>query len=103
MQVLEDHHQRLIERLAQQYPLDSVECAPLAHLRVHLRQRIVAVGDAEQAEQVRQGIFEAAIERDHAACNLFTPLAAVVAGVDTEVAVQEIDHRKIRARFAVRD
>ena len=58
VQVFENHHQRLIEALAQQDPFDRFERAPLPHLPIHLRQRIVALDDTEQAEQVRQRIFE---------------------------------------------
>ena len=62
MQVLEDHHQRLIEGLAQQYPLDRFERAPLLDLPIHLRQGILALDDTQQAEQVRQRIFHRAVE-----------------------------------------
>ena len=63
VQVLEDHHQRLVERLAQQDALDRIERAPLADLRVHLRQRIVALDDPEQREQIRQRVLQRAIQR----------------------------------------
>jgi hypothetical protein len=41
-----------LSALAQQDALDRVERAPLLDLPVHLRERIVALDDAEQAEQV---------------------------------------------------
>jgi len=50
VQILEDHHQRLVERFAQQNPLDRLERPPLLQLPVHLRQRIGAFNDAKQGK-----------------------------------------------------
>ena len=62
MEVLEDHHQRLVEAFAQQDPLDSFERTPLLQLPVHLRERIVALDDTEQPEQVQQRVLKRAVE-----------------------------------------
>ena len=51
MQVLEYHHQRLVEALAQEDALDASERAPLADLRVHLRERVVTLDDPEQPKR----------------------------------------------------
>ena len=50
----------------------------LRHLRVHLRQRIVALDDSEQREQVGQRVLKRAIEDRHLAGDLFAPCALIV-------------------------
>jgi len=70
VQVLENHHQRLIEGLAQQDPLDRLQCAPLLHLTVHLCQRIITFDQTQQSEQIRQRILQRAVERDNTAGDL---------------------------------
>ena len=67
VQVLKDHHQRLIERFAQKNALDSIERAPLLYLSIHLRKRIFAFDDSEQREQIRQRVFERPIECQYVA------------------------------------
>src|ERR1700730_9023550 len=81
VQVLEDHHQRLIQRFTQQNTFDRVERASLANLRVHLRERalflhlmqifvetierllplavvLAVLGNSQQGEQVRNCVFQ---------------------------------------------
>ena len=58
VQVLKDDHQRLVERFSQQNSLERLERAPLADVRVHLREWIVALDDPEQREQIWQRVFE---------------------------------------------
>ncbi len=103
VEVLEDHHQRLIEALAQHDALDRVQRAPLLDLPVHLRQRIVALDDAEQTEQIGQRVFQTSIEREHASGYLLAALAFIVLGRNVEVVAQQIDHRQIGGRLAVRN
>ena len=93
MEVLEDHDQRLVERFAQENPLDRVERAPLASLHLDLRDLTVLVAQAEQSVQVRECILERAIESEDLAVNLLAPRALVVLGADLEIAPEQIDHR----------
>src|SRR5262249_46176560 len=95
MKVLEDHHQRLIEALAQQQPLDRVQRAALANLRVHLGEGINRFGNSEQSKQVRDGILEGTIERENFAVNLLAPRARIVFARDLEVRVQQVDDRQV--------
>jgi hypothetical protein len=44
---IENRHQRLIERLAQQDPFYRVQGAPPPDPPIHLRQRVVALEDAK--------------------------------------------------------
>src|SRR5277367_5792379 len=66
MQIFEDDYQRLVETLAQQDAFDRFQRALLPDLPVHLRQRIGALYDTEQSEQVRQRILQTRIERERA-------------------------------------
>jgi hypothetical protein len=52
VQVLEHHDQRLVQGLAQDDPLDRVEGAAAAHLRVSLNERIITFNQADQGEEV---------------------------------------------------
>jgi hypothetical protein len=47
VQVLEDHHQRLIEWFAKQDAPDRLQRPPLPQLPVHLHQRVGALDNAE--------------------------------------------------------
>ena len=51
---------------------------------------------------MRQRIFQRAIERQHLAGDLLAPRPFVIAIGDSEIALQQIDHRQIRRRFAMR-
>jgi hypothetical protein len=64
MQVLEDHHQRLIERLAQQNPFDRLQRPPLLDPPIRLRQRILTLDDTQQTEQIGQRLFQTSIKRE---------------------------------------
>ena len=73
------------------------------NLRIHLGQRIVAFLDAEQRENVRQGVFQGTVEPQHLADHLLAPLARVVLRGDPEVVAQQLDHRQVGRGLAVRD
>ena len=103
VEVFEDHHQRLIETLAQDDAFDRFQRAPLSDLPVHLRQRIVALDDAKQTEQVRQWCLRAPIEREYASGDLLAPRSFIVLVRNPEIIAQQIDHRQISRRLAVRD
>jgi hypothetical protein len=85
MQVLEDDHQRLLQALAQENPLDRFQRAAFLDLPVSLREWIVALDDSEQAEQVWHCIFEATVEYRDFACDLFAPLALIVGSGTREI------------------
>ena len=58
MQVFEDHHQRVLQRVAQDEALDRFERAQAPDLRVHLSQRIGGFLDSEQRQQIGQQLAE---------------------------------------------
>src|SRR5262249_25608574 len=103
VQILEDHHQRLIHRLAQQNAFDRVQCAPPFDLPIHLRQRVVALDYAQQAEQVGQSVLQPPIEDGNLARDLLPPLTLVVLRYDLEVVLEQIDDRQVGRRSAVGD
>ena len=84
MQVLEDHHQRVLERLAQDDPLDRFERAPAPDLRVHLGQRIGAFLYSEQSQQVRQRIAERRVECGKRGTDFLAPRGRIVRVLNTE-------------------
>jgi hypothetical protein len=87
MQILEYHDQRLIEAFAQEDSLDRVQRATLLNLAVHLRQWIGCVSNPEQREQIRQCVFQRAIEHQQPTADFLPPLAAIVLRRDSEVVV----------------
>ena len=93
VQVLEDHHRRLIERFVQQDALDRLQRPPLPDLPIHLRQRIVTLDDAEQAEQVGQRVFQTSLKRENTSGYLLAAFAFIVRHCDVEIIAQQIDYR----------
>ena len=85
VQILEDHHQRLIQTLAQDDAFDRLQRPPLLDLPVHLRQGILTLDDAEQTEEVWQRVFQRTVEDCDPAGDLLAPLALAVAGGNVEV------------------
>jgi len=58
MQILDQHQQRLVHRLAQHQAFDGFVRAPAAQLRLHLRERVVALDQTQQGKEIRQRIFQ---------------------------------------------
>ena len=103
VQVLEDDDERLVEALAHDEALDRLARAAASNGSVHLVEARVARRNSEQREQMRQRIFERAVERQHLAGDLFAPRALVVTVGDTKISFEQVDHRQIRRRLAVRE
>jgi len=85
VQILEDHDQRLVQTLAQKQPLQGIESPLTADLCIHLLQHAILIVDAEQREQVRQRVLEAAVERQHLAGYLLSSFTLVVIECDVEI------------------
>src|SRR5208282_4318700 len=88
MEVLEDHHQRLIERLAQHDALDRIQRVPLSDLGTHSGKTVGTLNDSEEAEEVRQRILKRAVQRQEPADHSLAPLARVIFCSDVEVGVE---------------
>ena len=54
-------------------------------------------------EQIGQGVFQAAIQRQHFAGDLLPPLPLVILEVSLEIVLEQIDQRQIGIGFAMRD
>ncbi len=91
VEVFKDHHQRLIETLAQHDTLNCLQRAPLLDLPFHLRQRIIAFDDTQQTEQVWQGVFQTSIEREHASRDFLAAGSFIIFACDPEIVAQQID------------
>ena len=78
----------------------SSVCAGGAAL--HPRKWICPLNQPEQAEQVRQRVFQRAVENRDSSGDLLATGARVVLRQDLEVDVQEIDHRQVGRRLAMR-
>ena len=97
MKVLENDDERLVEAFAQEDALDSLEREAPPRMRVHAGERTVvrfcrvAVLETEQRDEKRQGIFQRAIEHQDFAADFFTAAAAIVAGGDREIVVEQFD------------
>lgn len=72
VQVFKDKNEGLVETLAQEHLLERLKRPPAPDLRVHLGQVRLLVIDAEQCKQIRQCVFEAAVQFQHLA-NDFLP------------------------------
>src|SRR5215469_12121670 len=84
VQVLEDHHQRLIETLEQQEPFDRLQRPPFLQLPVHLRKRVITLDNAEKSEKIWQRVFERPIQGDNFPIYLFAAGAFIVPACDLE-------------------
>ena len=103
VQVLENHHEGLIERLAQQDALNRFHRPPASDLRIHLGQRIFAFDQAEQAQEIGQSVLQRAIQGQDLAVDLLAPGALVIFRRNSEILVQQIDQRQISRGLAVRN
>src|SRR5262245_60397353 len=103
MQVFKKDHERLIETLAQQHPLDGVQDASASDLPVHLVKRRGVSRSRKQEEEIGKAIFETAIERQHFAGDFLSPPSVVILGGELEIVLEEVNQWEVRIRLAMRD
>src|ERR1700675_4574672 len=103
MQILEYDEQRLVEALAQENAFNRFQSTPLPEMCIHLGQRFGCFLDAEEREHVGQRVLESAVEHQHLAAYLLTPLARVVFSFDLEIIIEEFYDGQIGRGRAVRD
>ncbi len=101
MQVLEDDDRGLIQAFAQDDALDRIEHTPALDLRVHLGVRVRPVMQSHQGIKQRQRIAERRVKRAQPRLDLVAPRGLVVGALDSEVAVQQLQHRQISRGLAV--
>ena len=75
--------------------------APTPNLRVHLREWVLGLDNAQQREQISKCVLKGTVQVEHLAKHLLAPPARIIFGGDLEVSVQEIDERQIGASFGV--
>jgi len=103
VEVLEDQEERLLSRFPQQQPLDGVERLLAALSRVERSPRGVVHGYVEQGQQRRQCRLQRAVEREQFARHLLADFPEIVPVLNLEVALEEVDHRQVARRLAIRD
>ena len=103
MQVFEDHQQRLDLAFAQQQALHRLQGSPTALLRIKQLPLRVVSRHLQQREQRRQTAFQRPVQGQSFPGHLLANRARAVAVLNRKVALEEIDHRLIGGRLAVRD
>src|SRR5262249_39249422 len=101
VQILENHQEWLLASLAQQQRLHRVERVLATLDRVKPAPRPVPHRDVEERQERRQGRLQRAIEREQLAHHLFADLTEIVAVLDLEVALEQLDHRQVARRLAI--
>ena len=104
VQVLEDQEERLLARFPQQQAASRRRaCAGAAAPGSSVCHAASSTGTSSSASKRRQRRLERAVEREQLARHLLADLAEVVAVLDLEVALEQVDHRQVARRLAVRD
>jgi hypothetical protein len=98
VEILEDQQERLLARFSKQQSLHGVQRA-LA--RVDGLPGGVVHGHVQQGQQGWQRGLERAVEGEHLAGHLLTNLAKIVAVLDLEVALEQVDHGQVAGGLAV--
>ena len=96
VEVFKGHYQWMIQTLAEHQSFDCVQRAPLAQLRIHCGQRIIAVDDSEQRVQIRERVTQGAVENHGLARYFLAALARVVFSRDLKISVQQVDYGEVR-------
>ena len=103
VEVLDDEEQRLLSRLAQQEPSHRVQCALPSLHRAESPPLAVVHRHVDQRQERRQGRPERLVQREELAGDTLAYLAEIVAVLDLEVALEQVDRRQIAGGLAVGD
>ena len=101
VQVLDHEQHRLDLALPQHEALQRLQRLPPSLWGIEPRPLGILDRHVEQREERRQRGLQRAVQRQELARHLLAHLSAVVAGLDPEVAAQELDHREVRGGLAV--
>ena len=102
MQILDYQQHRLHLALPQQQPLQRLQGLPPTLRGIEPRPLRVLDRYVEKREEYGQRGLQRAVQRQELAGHLLAHLAAVVTGLDGEVAAQELDDGKVRRGLPVR-
>ena len=99
------HHEQygLDPRLVEPESLDRIQRPLPPPLRVQFPPGIVVHRHVEQCEERGEARLQGAIERQDSGRHLVANLPRVVAVLDVEIGLEQVDHGQIRRRLAVRD
>ena len=101
MQIFEEHKQRLDLTFPEDQPFDRIQCPLTALWRVQGVPRFVIDGDIQQRQERRQQRLERAVQHQELAGHSFADLALVVAVMDPEIRLQQLDDRQVRRGLPV--
>src|SRR5262249_34847445 len=103
VQVFKDQDHQLVEALPQEEFLDGRErpLPPDLRLRVHLLQGGGRIVQAEQGEEVGQGLFEATVQHEHLAADFLPSRALVVLRLNLKIALEQVEQGQIWGCLAV--
>ncbi len=102
VEVFEDQEQGLDTALGEEQAFDAVERALPALPRVACVPLGIVDRNFEQCEEGGHRRFERTVQREQLAGDLLADLALVVAVLDLEVGLEQVDDREIRRRLSVR-
>ena len=102
VEVFEDQEQRLDAALGEEQAFDGVERALPALPRVARLPHRIVDGDVEQGKEGGQRWLERAVQREELPGDLLADLALIVAVLDLEVDLEQVDDREVRRRLPVR-
>ena len=96
VEILEEHEERLDLTFPQEEPLDRVQGPLPALRRVEGTPRDIVDGDIEQRQERRQERLQRPVQRQEFARHSFANLPRVVALLDAEICLQQLDDGQVR-------
>ncbi len=103
MQILDEDEEGLDLALAQEEPLDTIEDALAALWGVEPFPPGIVDGNVEEGQESRQPGLELAVQGEKLAGRLLADPPAVIAGLDLEVALQQVDDGQVGGSLTVGD
>src|SRR5262245_33306986 len=102
LEILEHEEQGLVLGFPKGEPPDRLEGALTPLGRIEGLPSLVVQGYVEEREKGRQAQLERRVEREEPPLHLLADRWRVVAVLDAEVRLEELDHGQIRGRLSVR-
>ena len=103
MQILDHQNERALPCFTQEQTNDGVERARSPELRVHAGEALFIVLDLQQRIEIGEGGLERCIQVGDPFRYPVPPRRRIVSLGDSEIAMQQLDHRQVRRPLAVRD
>ena len=98
MEILEEQEERLDLTFPQQEPLDRLQDPLPALRRVEGAPRVIVDGDIQQRQERRQERLQRPVQRQELDRHSFANLPLVVALLDPQICLQQLDDGQVRRR-----